>query len=134
MFRYKDSMACDLLDLTAGEVKMERRVQIKLVAVANVELKVGQEIDATLTLSENDFYTAEIEKGLVVLACTKGRTRRANRKGCSSSNCHPKTLNMSRVPPDLTEKPFGWWTIIHDFGFPPFPARLAHSPREHKGL
>jgi len=48
---------------------MERKVQIKLVAVANVELKVGQEIDATLTLSENDFYTAEIEKGLVVLAC-----------------------------------------------------------------
>ena len=46
---------------------MERKVQIKLVAVANVELKVGQEIDATLTLSENDFYTAEIEKGLVVV-------------------------------------------------------------------
>ena len=69
MFRYNGRMICDLLDLTASEVKlMERKVQIKFVAVANVELKAGQEIDATLAVSENGFYTAEIKKGLVVSA------------------------------------------------------------------
>ena len=47
---------------------MERRIQIKLVAVADVELKMGHEIDATLTVSETGFYNAEIAKGLVVMA------------------------------------------------------------------
>jgi len=48
---------------------MERRIQIKLVAVADVELKLGQEIDATLTIREGEIFTAEIEKGLVIQAC-----------------------------------------------------------------
>jgi len=47
---------------------VERRIQLKLVAVANIELKVGQEIDATITLSDNNIFTAELEKGLVVMA------------------------------------------------------------------
>jgi hypothetical protein len=45
------------------------QIQIKLVAVADVTLKVGQEIDATLTV-DNGISTTEIEKGLVMMACS----------------------------------------------------------------
>lgn len=47
----------------------ERKLQIKLVAVADVHLKEGQEIDTTITLSEHGIATSEIAKGLVMMSC-----------------------------------------------------------------
>ena len=42
-------------------------VQIKLVAVADIQLKTGQEIDATITVPEQGISTSEIAKDLVMM-------------------------------------------------------------------
>lgn len=47
----------------------ERKLQIKLVAVADIQLKKGQEIDATIVLSESGIATSEIAKDLVMMSC-----------------------------------------------------------------
>ena len=43
------------------------KVQIKLVAVADIHLKEGQEIDATITVPEQGIITSEIAKDLVMM-------------------------------------------------------------------
>lgn len=45
----------------------ERQIQVKLVAVADIQLKTGQEIDATITLPEHGIATSEIAKDLVMM-------------------------------------------------------------------
>jgi len=45
----------------------ENKVQIKLVAVADIQLKAGQEIDATITVPEHGIVTSEIAKDLVMM-------------------------------------------------------------------
>jgi hypothetical protein len=42
-------------------------VQIKLVAVADIQLKAGQEIDATITVPEQGINTSEIATNLVMI-------------------------------------------------------------------
>ena len=42
-------------------------VQIKLVAVADIHLKQGEEIDATITVPEQGIVTSEIAKDLVMM-------------------------------------------------------------------
>jgi hypothetical protein len=43
------------------------KVQIKLVAVADIHLKKGEEIDATITVPEHGTTTSEIAKNLVMM-------------------------------------------------------------------
>jgi len=45
----------------------ENKVQIKLVAVADIQLKAGQEIDATITVPDHGIVTSELAKGLVMM-------------------------------------------------------------------
>jgi hypothetical protein len=45
----------------------ETRVQIKLVAVADIHLKAGQDIDATITVPEHGITTSEIATNLVMM-------------------------------------------------------------------
>jgi hypothetical protein len=45
----------------------ERTFQIKLVAVADIQLKTGQEIDATITVPEHGIATSELAKDLVMV-------------------------------------------------------------------
>jgi hypothetical protein len=45
----------------------DRKAQIKLVAVADIQLKAGQEIDATITITESGIATSEIAKDLVMM-------------------------------------------------------------------
>ena len=45
----------------------ERKLQIKLVAVADIQLKTGQEIDATITVPEFGIATSELATDLVMM-------------------------------------------------------------------
>lgn len=45
----------------------DRKIQINLVAVADIQLKAGQEIDTTITVPEHGIFTSEIAKGLVMM-------------------------------------------------------------------
>ena len=45
----------------------ERKLQIKLVAVADIHLKAGQEIDARVTVPESGVFTSELAKDLVMM-------------------------------------------------------------------
>jgi hypothetical protein len=45
----------------------DNKVQIKLVAVADVHLKQGEEIEATITVPEHGIATSEIAKDLVMM-------------------------------------------------------------------
>jgi len=45
----------------------ERKLQIKLVAVADIQLKTGQEIDATITIPEWGVAASEVGKDFVMM-------------------------------------------------------------------
>jgi hypothetical protein len=45
----------------------KRTVQIKLVAIADTQLKMGEEINAAITIPEHGFLTTEIAKNLVLM-------------------------------------------------------------------
>jgi hypothetical protein len=45
----------------------ERKMQIKVVAVADIHLKQREEIDATITVPEHGIVTSEIAKDLVMM-------------------------------------------------------------------
>ena len=56
------------MDETKGQIKMDpSRVHIRLVAVADIHLKEGQEIDATITVPEHGISTSEIATNLVMM-------------------------------------------------------------------
>lgn len=56
------------MDATRVQIKMDTtRVQIKLVAVADIHLKQGEEIDATITVPEHGITTSEIATNLVMM-------------------------------------------------------------------